>query len=339
MAKTTVTILIVGFSLYFSIWKVDFSELGQSFKTANYLIALSIIPIIVLSHLVRAHRWKVMLASIHPEIRISTLFVGVIVGYFMNNIIPRSGELARPYVTAEQSKESGATFSGLLGTIIVERFIDTVALLLVIAAVLLIDTSLFAGLASFETAVKNLVYPTIILGVMFLIIAPSAVGLKIAGFISRPFPERIRTKLLEVFVKLQKGFGALRNARQIVLVVGETALMYALYMAPLFIMFFAVDSGRAASPSILDAVKVFAITALAYAVAPTPGAFGVFHVTARVATMQLLQFSYADAVAYATIMHFINYSTVMVIGAYYLLTQNLSLKAMLRPGASNASAV
>ena len=129
-----------------------------------------------------------------------------------------------------------------------------------------------------------------------------------------------------------------RKPKQAAIVLVETALIYLLYMLPLYIMFFAVPSGRAVSPTLFDALRILAITSLAYAVAPTPGAFGVFHFTARVATMTLLHFSESDAIAYATIMHFINYSTVMIIGSVYMFTLNLSFKGLLRSGSASASA-
>jgi hypothetical protein len=54
--------------------------------------------------------------------------------------------------------------------------------------------------------------------------------------------------------------------------------------------------------------------------------------------MNMLHFTEADAVAYATIMHFINYSTVMVVGSFYMLTLKLSFKGLLRGGSTNAAA-
>ncbi|MDH7516147.1 MAG: lysylphosphatidylglycerol synthase transmembrane domain-containing protein [Bacteroidota bacterium] len=329
IAKTATTVLIIGVSAYFFVRNVDFGELKESFRSADYVVALSIIPLILLSHYVRAHRWKVMLAYIHPGVGTWNLFVGVMLGYFMNNIIPRSGELVRPYVTADRERAAGATFSSLFGTIVIERFIDTVALLAVIAIVLVFDTALFSGIAGFEDAVRGLLYPMIILGVLFLFVAPSALGHRIADLFTRPFPERFRERVMDIFTKLQTGFRAIRTLRQATIVIADTIVINFLYMVPLYVMFFAVRSGPTLHPTLFHAVEVYAITALAYAVAPTPGAFGVFHITARVATMRLLHFSEADAVAYATIMHFINYTTVMIVGAVFIFLFNLSTKSLL----------
>lgn len=329
--RVVVTTLIVGFSVYFSIWKVDFAELGRSFQTANYWYALGIVPLVYLSHLVRAHRWSIILETVHGRLRLRDLFEGVIIGYFLNNIIPRSGEIARPYVTSQRDRRT--TFSSLLGTIVVERFIDVLSLFLIIAGVLLFDRTLFEGFEEFginATAMKNLLLPAFVIGVLFILIAPSRFGLRLAEVITRLLPERIRVKLLDVYTKLQKGFGAVRTPRQIGYIIVETALLYFLYMLPLYLMFFAFRSAEGADATMFNAVKILALTALAFAVAPTPGAFGIFHVTARIAVMKFLDFSYADAVAYATITHFVNYASVMLLGGAYLLTGNLSFHELMR---------
>lgn len=320
----TLTVLVVVVSLYFSMWKVDFRELAASFRNANYWIAVSLIAITVFSHWLRALRWKTILRPIHPGVPMRTLFAGVMVGYFMNNIIPRSGEIARPYVTSRNAKD--ATFPSLLGTIVVERFIDSIALLLIIAGVLLLDDTLLDGFDQFEGAIRGMLYPAIAMGILFVLIAPSRLGMSLARLVTRPLPAGFRARVLAVFEKLQAGFGAIRSLPQLLSVVLQTALLYATYLMPMYIMFYAVPSGWSASPTLFDAAKLLALTGMATAIAPTPGAFGVFHVTARVAVMTILHFSYGDAVAYAALTHFMPFITAVLLGGYYTLTQNISLR-------------
>ncbi len=340
--KVTITFLIVAFSIYFSIWKVDFSELGRSFRTANYWYALLIIIPIILSHYVRAVRWKVILERIHPNVRTGNLFAGVMIGYFMNNLIPRSGELVRPWFTAQEEKDT--TYSSLLGSIIVERFIDTVALLIMIAVILLVDQHMFDGFEEVGVnaeVVRPIIYMAIILGIVFILIAPSRAGLWIAEKASSPLDwlarrtgmtrlSKFREGVLDMFRKLQLGFGAVRTPRQVLLVVVHTALLYFLYMVPLWIMFNAFPSGANPEATLFAALEIWAVTAMGYAIAPTPGAFGVFHVTARIALMKFVSFSEADAIAYATLTHFVNYLVPIVIGIYYLATRNLSVGSLVR---------
>lgn len=340
--KVTITFLIVGFSIYFSVWKVDFRELGRSFQTANYWYAVLIIVPIILSHYARAMRWKVILARIHPGVRMSSLFGGVMIGYFMNNLIPRSGELIRPWFTAQSEKKT--SYSSLLGSIIVERFIDTVALLLIIAAIMVVDEHLFDGFEEIGVqgdVVRPILYMAILLGIVFIVIAPSTLGMWLAKTLTAPLQwiarrtgleklETLRIAVLDMFSKLQLGFGAIRSTKQVVLVIVYTFLIYVLYLLPLYLMFFAFESGRTPEATMFAALEIWAVTALSYAIAPTPGAFGVFHVTARIALMKFVGFTQADAVAYATLTHFVNYLIPIALGIYYLATRGLSFSSLVR---------
>lgn len=342
LLKIIATLLIVAFSVYFSFWKIDLAELGRSFGTADYSLMLWLVPVTLLSHWLRAHRWRIMLETVHPAVGTGSLFAGVMVGYFMNNLIPRSGEIVRPWFTAQQAEArhaGSAEFSSLLGTIVVERFIDSIALLLIIAGVLLFDAELFRGFESWgitADAVQRMLYPAVIAGVVFILVAPSRLGYRVAEFCTKPVPASLRTRILGIFAKLQRGFGAIRTARQVAYVVVETAAIYFLYMLPLYIMFFAFPSAAVAQPTMIDGLKVMAITAMAFAVAPTPGAFGIFHVTARIAVVKLLGYGDAEALAYATLTHFAGYVIVMVTGGWYILRGGLSMKELLRARESTA---
>ncbi len=324
VVKIVITLLILAFSIYFSVYNVDFAELGRSFSTANYWLPLSMIPVAIASFHIRALRWKVIIRTMHPEVRLSSLTAGVIVGYFMNNIIPRSGELARPWLTAQ--RESGTTFTGLLGTIVVERFIDVICLLLMIVSILAFDDKLFVGFEDYgltTASVLRALYPMVGLGVVFLLVAPTKAGYRVAEWVTRPLPPRFRDRVLGALRQLLTGFGAIRTVSQAVQITFWSILLYVIYTIPIYVMFFAFPAESAVSATFFDGVKVLALTSIAFAVAPTPGAFGVFHVTARIAVIRMLNFSVADAVAYAAITHIISYATTMVVGGYHLVVGNV----------------
>ena len=331
--KITITLVILVVSIYYTIGKVDFHELGGSFQNTNYWLAALVLPISFFSHWIRALRWRVMLRSLHESVRMNDLFGSTMIGYFLSNLIPRSGEVVRPYILSQ--RERALPFSSLFGSIVVERFIDSIMLLIIVAAVLVFDRNLLAGFEEYQGAIKALLYPALFLGILFILIAPSTLGMTITQTLTKPLPDRFRTRILDVFLKLQKGFGVIKTRKQLILVIAYSILIYLLYLLPLYIMFFALPSGLRTSPSMFDALRMLAITAMAVAVAPTPGAFGVFHVAARVAAMKLLDFTYADAVAYGTITHFLQFFVIMAVGGYYLIAMNLSPKQLLSRGSTS----
>jgi glycosyltransferase 2 family protein len=83
----------------------------------------------------RAVRWQRLIAPIH-EVPLRRLSGYMLVGYLANNILPaRLGELVRSHYLGDRE---GISRSATLGTVIVERVVDTVVLVGIGAAAILI---------------------------------------------------------------------------------------------------------------------------------------------------------------------------------------------------------
>lgn len=93
----------------------------QSFKNANYFWVIITILLGVLSHFVRALRWKLLLKTSGFNPKNSNTFYSVMVGYFANLGIPRSGELIRCSLLYKEEK---IPVNISLGTVIIERTFD-----------------------------------------------------------------------------------------------------------------------------------------------------------------------------------------------------------------------
>lgn len=106
---------------------------------ANYWWVLACIPIMIVSHWLRAVRWKTMLAPVVPNPSVKSMFSAIMIGYAVNNIIPKGGELLRPLVYSRRAK---IPFSTVMGSMIVERFfLDAIMVLLLIAGVFVFQRS------------------------------------------------------------------------------------------------------------------------------------------------------------------------------------------------------
>ena len=81
----------------------------------------------IASHVSRALRWQLLTESMGYNIRFWNSFMGVMIGYFANLAIPRMGEFTRCGVVSKYEK---VPFSNLLGTVVTERVIDMMILLL-----------------------------------------------------------------------------------------------------------------------------------------------------------------------------------------------------------------
>jgi hypothetical protein len=93
----------------------------------------------LLSTLVRALRWKLLIESIGYKPKTINLFLSVQILYFINLVIPRGGELARCGMVAKYEK---IPFAKLLGTVFIERLTDFFAFLIIFIGVFFMQLSL-----------------------------------------------------------------------------------------------------------------------------------------------------------------------------------------------------
>ncbi|HBX66509.1 MAG TPA: TIGR00374 family protein, partial [Balneolaceae bacterium] len=94
-----------------------------------------ILPFVIttlLAHYIRALRWEMLFTNKEKVPSKTTLFTGVLFGYLVNIPLPRVGEVARPVYVARQVDESN---SKIIGTIVLERVVDLLGMLLLMAFV------------------------------------------------------------------------------------------------------------------------------------------------------------------------------------------------------------
>ena len=108
---------------------LDINSLVSTFKTVNYWLIIPSICSYLISVFFRSLRWKYLLIHL-KDIKINILYIVVVIGYMANSLLPmRMGELVRSYYL---SNESNISKSSTLATILVERVLDAVTLLLFI---------------------------------------------------------------------------------------------------------------------------------------------------------------------------------------------------------------
>lgn len=119
--------------LYFTFRGLDWAQVSAALGGANYLfIALSAL-VILAAFGVRARRWSWLLRPVR-EMRWQSLFSVVLIGFFGNYVLPaKTGELVRAYVLG---KRENLSKSAILGSIAVEKTMDTLILFFILLATL-----------------------------------------------------------------------------------------------------------------------------------------------------------------------------------------------------------
>ena len=122
----SIGVLLVWLS-FRSVWS-EKEKILNSFKTANYFwVGISIL-IAFLSHFLRAFRWNYLLKPAGYSVKFSNAIGAVFVGYFANYGLPRMGEITRCTLL---SKHEPVPFEVAFGTVITERIIDTLILIII----------------------------------------------------------------------------------------------------------------------------------------------------------------------------------------------------------------
>ena len=222
-------------------------ELRNSFRVADYWwVGLSIV-IGILSHYVRALRWKMMLQPLGYNPRISTTFYSVIVAYLANMAVPRLGEITRCGIVQRYEK---VPFDKAVGTIVVERSIDLLMLFLVTE--------------KFSSGLNML----LILGGSVLILV------LISIFLVRRFKHtetylRIRIMIMNV----RDGIYSIRHLKNFKLFIFYSVFIWVCYFAMVWVCFYALEqTAHLGLPEAL-AVLVFGTVGII----STPGGIGAYH--------------------------------------------------------------
>jgi uncharacterized protein (TIRG00374 family) len=135
LARSGIGILISIACLYLVLRSVDLGQTLSLLGSAR-LAWLGLAGLGVVADLVfRALRWQCLIAPIHP-VRLRRLGGYMMVGYLANNVLPaRLGELVRSHYLGDRE---GISRSATLGTVVVERVVDTVILVGIGAAAILV---------------------------------------------------------------------------------------------------------------------------------------------------------------------------------------------------------
>ena len=153
MNKRFRTILQYGFFLGLGIflvwWSVkdltgnDKSQIKASLKTARYWLLIPVFGILFLSHLIRAIRWKLLIEPLGYKPSTTNTLFAVFIGYLANQAVPRLGEVLKCTVLARYEKIPA---DKLVGTIILERVIDAITLLIIFGITLAIQPDIYSQL-------------------------------------------------------------------------------------------------------------------------------------------------------------------------------------------------
>ncbi len=152
--QVTISLGIASWIFWFLYRDIALESLLAQLKSSNWGWIFVSLSISVFGFWLRGWRWTLLIRSDEGEkVKPNRAYHAVMVGYLVNLLIPRAGEVARCGVL---TRTNGISLGHLFGTVILERSVDLVFLLLTIGLAFLVENELFLSLAGFLVNVDDL---------------------------------------------------------------------------------------------------------------------------------------------------------------------------------------
>jgi glycosyltransferase 2 family protein len=321
MVVLAVALILLGVFLR----NVDFSRVIREIGHARPdWLALSLASMFV-NLAIRALRWQYLLDPL-GKVRFASAFRATAVGFAASTVLPaRAGEVIRPYFLARHENMSA---TGAFATIILERLLDVVAVLVLLA--------LYVFVFDKDLSLTNPVAVKWLKGIGVLA-AAGALGALVVLFILAGDPARLG-RAIERLARVVPSFAGMlaRFAEKFALGLGAIRQSSRLFVAllwsfPLWLSI-AVGIWAVAVAFQLDvpftgSFLIIALLVLGVAV-PTPGAIGGFHAAFRYGATAFFGASDDAAVGAAIVLHVLSIGPSLLLGLYFAAQVGMNLTRM-----------
>lgn len=284
----------IGVSLlYFAFKGVDLKAVGKEMGSAK-LEWIGLSMLVGLGAVVsRGMRWKLVLDSMGYRSTSWRTSYAIGIGYLINMVFPRAGEVARATALRRSDK---IPVDVLLGTIIVERLIDLIIVSILLGLTLILTypelQKLLASTQGSQPAANEGGIPWIWITLALIMLA--------TWFLRKRFFESAPGQRVQSFLRgLSQGFTSIVRLDNPWAYLGHTAFIWASYFVMIYVCFFAMP----ATENIEVDQSLFVMMAASMGiVVPVPGGVGAYHYLVAKA-LEVLAVPYPEGLAFATLVH------------------------------------
>jgi uncharacterized protein (TIRG00374 family) len=325
--------------LYLALRNVDFDGMWRALEVANYWWLVPIAGVMLTAHFLRAWRWRMFLDAL-PEsessaggkrVELKTAFYAVMIGYLLNMVIPRLGEVAR---AANLSSQSGLRFSSVFGTVVVERLLDFVAFLLILMAVaFVLAGSPAADEILFDPLQHRLkIFSLTDLGVVIAVLAAAVALLMWARTHVRSRKGQktgLLSRLGPILRSFRLGFITLFTSPHRVGIAVTTVSIWFCYFLMLFIPLHMLHMAESYGLGLMTGLVLLGIGSIGF-VLPAPGGIGAYHYFVIETFVQIYNVPYDVAAGFAVLTHTAQVVLLTVVGFACVIAQGSSFGSVLK---------
>lgn len=307
--------------------QVSIAQVGDALGHARPLPIAVLVVTVLGSLTTRAARWQVYFLP-RRRVPYQPLLSTLAISYMASTFLPlRAGELVRAVFLGQRER---IPVPAVVGTILVEKLFDFLAIGVMLAVLLAI-----APLPAAAEVAGVSITAVILAGFAFIVALAiwREPTLRFVGAIERRLPARLATRLRlrDAALHFAEGTDSLRHGRLWLLLLGWTAFTWLISIA-------STVAGMSSLNLPVDlpvALFVVVLTSSGQAVPSSPGYVGVYHAAA---TFALTSFGVdpATAVGVALITHAFSYGSLVVVGLAALWTGGYTFSDVLKGSRSRA---
>ena len=310
--------------LWWTLHDIQLADLAKHMRAVRIVPFAACVVVATLGFPLRTIRWQYLLQLRGEKLPFIPLWHATAIGFMANNLLPaRAGEFARAYAA---SRLTNVRFTAALTSLVVERVMDGLTLLTILAVVI------FAGGFDITTRVGGVTFGQTMaaFGVPFTVLLGAAVwavhrpdvalrlGRRLADLL---LPARWAEKAYQAMTGIFEGLEVLRHWRRFGVVAVWSFVVWGVNGISFLLCMIAFDLDVPWTAAfILQSLIAFAVAAPS-----APGFFGVFEAVTR-ATLALFAVAPSLAVSYAFGYHLFTFAPITLIGLYSLSSTQLHLR-------------
>ena len=312
--KFLIGAIISGGGIYLAFKGENFGDLVQQIKSVNMTGFVLGNVLILLSCLVRAYRWQLLMDPVE-KIPFKQVFSATMVGYFGNGILAfRLGELLKAYSVSSGQKMSATQ---AFGTVIFERILDLIMVVLVF--ILVIPWFPFE-----QEGIRFAVY--IFSGVTFVVILLVFLSSKfniIDKFKVLPFFQKgIGEKIINILDKVFEGVILIKKTDHFLSIILSSIILWGFYFIVTYILLDACGIPQ----DIVGTGILLVLGSVAIGIPALPGSAGTYDAGIKFSLMVVFGIASDKALTYAIVSHAVSYFPLTILGGIYFMLGNVKIQ-------------
>ena len=311
--KVSLSLFIGGVFFWIAIRDLDSNEMKRYWLEIQMDWIWLFILVTFISFYLRMERWKLLIE--HDKIRVKrrTLLAGVLNGYAINYFVPRLGEITRCYYVAKKEDKS---IPVIIGTVVLERVVDMLALLLLFLLVIFFvvtDDTIVQFLFGYNSVNNSMFYVNLF---MTLVVFVLAIGMTVIAirWLSKYHKG---TKKIVDFLLLQSnqfllGLKSIIHIEQPIKFILVSVLIWLTYILMSYIPFAMLIHPSLMKLGLTEALVITVIASIGVTI-PSPGGIGTYHLLVQKSLFLLYLVPESVGMTYAIVSHATVFILVMIL--------------------------